>query len=108
MADDGGDREEAKQPVIPAGEKDRRRKPREETAGYILWSYASDPVFPEYEGELLDVNRLGVGFISDKPLREASVLRIRAKGLWQGCRYATVMLCNKVEDNIFRNGVIFN
>lgn len=108
MTNDEGDSEELKQPVRPSEEKERRRTSRIETEGCVLWSYASNPIFPENEGELIDINKLGVGFISDKPIKEGSVVRIKAKGLWQGYRYATVMLCNKVDDNIFSNGLIFN
>lgn len=108
MASDEGDSDEVMQSVRSSGEKDRRRTSRIKTEGHVLWSYASNPIFPENEGELIDINKLGIGFISDKPIKEGSVVRVKAKGLWQGYRYATVMLCNKVDDKTFSNGVIFN
>lgn len=108
MTGDDGYPEEEKQPVILPDAEEQRRVPRVEKEGNILWSYASNPVFPEQEGELIDMNQLGLGFISHMPIREGSVVRVKAKGLWQDYRYATVMRCNKVDDESCVSGIIFN
>jgi len=77
-------------------------------SGDILWSYATDPLVPQYEGTLIDLNRFGIGMFSQKPVREASILRIYAKGLWKGVKYATLMWCEEVAPNTYKSGLLFN
>lgn len=85
-----------------------RRKDRSQVIGDVLWSYATNPVAPQFDGTLIDVSKLGLGMLSEKPVKEASILRIYAKGLWQGPKYATVMWCEKVEPTVYRSGLLFN
>jgi len=92
----------------PGGAKDRRRIDRKEVPRDILWSYATDPLVPQYEGTLVDVNKFGLGMLSQKPVREASILRIYAKDLWKGTKYATVMRCEKIAPNTYKSGLLFN
>ena len=91
----------------PEVKKEQRRKGRNQLIGDILWSYATNPTVPNYEGTLLDVNNGGIGMFSDRPVKEASVLRIYAKGLWEGARYATVMWCEKDSPHTYRSGLLF-
>lgn len=90
-----------------AGGKEQRRRERLELKAEILWSYATNPRVPQYEATLVDDNKLGFGMVSDRPVKEASVIRISAKFLWQGDRYATVMWCEKVASEIYRSGLLF-
>ncbi len=89
----------------PAGQ---RRRDRDRIIGDVLWSYATNPPAPQYDGTLIDVSKFGLGMFSEKPVREASVLRIYSKGLWVGAKYATVMWCEKVAPNVYRSGLLFN
>ncbi len=85
-----------------------RRKGRSQIIGDVLWSYASNPVTPQFDGTLVDVSEFGLGMLSSKPVKEACVLRLCSKGLWKGTRYATVMWCEEVEPNIYRSGLLLN
>jgi hypothetical protein len=88
--------------------KENRRRGRNQVIGDVLWSYATNPVFPQNEGTLIDVSKSGMGMITEKPIKDASILRIYAKGLWKGAKYVTVMRCEEVEPNIYRSGLLFN
>jgi hypothetical protein len=92
----------------PGGTKEQRRIDRKEVTGDILWSYATNPLVPQYEGTLVDVNKFGLGMLSQKPVREASILRIYAKDLWKGAKYATVMWCEEIAPNTYKSGLLFN
>jgi hypothetical protein len=85
-----------------------RRRDRDQIIGDILWSYATNPPAPQYDGTLIDVSKFGLGMFSEKPVREASILRIYSKGLWTGAKYATVMWCEEVAPNVYRSGLLFN
>ena len=88
--------------------KERRRKERKKILGDTTWSYATNPAVPHFDGTLFDMSQSGVGMFSEKCLRESSVIRIFAKGLWKGPRYATVMWCEEVGPNLYRAGLQFN
>ena len=87
--------------------KEQRRKGRDQLIGDILWSYATDAPFPQYEGTLMDISKDGIGMLTDRPVREASVVRICGKGLWEGARYATVMRCEEASPGTYRSGLLF-
>lgn len=88
--------------------KELRREERKKIVGDILWSYATNPVMPQYEGTLIDLNKLGLGIFTEIAIREASILRIYAKGLWEDERYATVMWCEEIEAGVYKAGLLFN
>lgn len=92
----------------PGETEEKRRKDRGQLIGDVLWSYATNPPSPQFEGTLIDMNKSGLGMFSEKPLKEASILRMNAKGLWQGVRYATVMWSEELEPGIYRSGLLFN
>jgi len=92
----------------PANDDKQRRKVRSQIIGEVLWSYASNPVTPQFDGTLVDVSKFGLGMLSAKPVKDASILRLFSKGLWKGARYATVMWCEEVEPNVYRSGLLFN
>ena len=94
-------------PMTTSG-KERRRIDRKEVTGDILWSYVTNPLVPQYDGKLLDVNKFGLGMLSEKPVREASILRIYIKDLWKGAKYATVMWCEEIAPNTYKSGLLFN
>jgi hypothetical protein len=93
--------------VSPEDTQEQRRKDRNQLIGDILWSYATDPPFPQYEGTLIDISKGGIGMLSDRPVREASVVKIYGKKLWQGARYATVMWCEEASPGAYRSGLLF-
>ena len=92
----------------PGGTKEQRRIDRKQVTIDISWSYATNPLVPQYDGTLVDVNKFGLGMLSQKPVREASILRIYAKDLWKGVKYATVMWCEEVAPNTYKSGLLFN
>jgi hypothetical protein len=92
----------------PDQTQEHRRKGRNQVIGDALWSYATNPIVPQYEGTLIDVSKFGLGMLTERPVKEASILRIYANGLWKGAKYATVMWCEGVETNIYRSGLLFN
>jgi hypothetical protein len=92
----------------PGETREHRRKDRGQLIGDVLWSYATNPAMPQFEGTLIDMSKTGLGMFSEKPVKEASILRINAKGLWQGAKYATVMWCEEVEPSLYRSGLLFN
>jgi hypothetical protein len=92
----------------PGETKGQRRKDRGQLLGDVLWSYATNPPMPQFEGTLIDMSKTGLGMFSERPVKEASILRINAKGLWQGAKYATVMWCEEVEPSLYRSGLLFN
>jgi hypothetical protein len=92
----------------PYQTEEQRRRGRNQVIGDALWSYATNPIVPQYEGTLINVSKFGLGMFTERPVKEASILRIYAKGLWKGTKYATVMWCEEVETNIYRSGLLFN
>lgn len=88
--------------------KELRREGRKKIVGDILWSYATNPVIPQYEGTLIDLNTLGLSILTEIEVREASILRLYAKGLWEGDIYSTVMWCEEIEPKIYKIGLLFN
>jgi hypothetical protein len=87
---------------------EHRRKGRNQVIGDVLWSYATNPIVPQYEGTLIDLSKFGLGMLTLRPVKDASIIRIYAKGLWKGAKYATVMWCEELETNIYRSGLLFN
>ena len=92
----------------PENHEKQKRRDRSQIIGDVLWSYASNPVTPQFDATVVDVSRLGLGMLSSKPVKEASILRLCSKGLWKGARFATVMWCEEVEPNVYRSGLLFN
>jgi hypothetical protein len=88
--------------------KELRREGRKKIVGDVLWSYATNPVVPQHEGTLADLNKLGLSILTEIAVREASILRLSAKGLWEGERYATVMRCEEIDPGIYKSGLLFN
>jgi hypothetical protein len=92
----------------PDQTQEHRRRGRNQVIGDVLWSYATNPVVPQYEGTLIDVSKFGLGMLTERPVKEASILRIYAKGLWKGAKYATVMWCEEIETSMYRSGLLLN
>ncbi len=91
----------------PDNSGDQRREVRRKIECDILWSYASNPVSPQYEGTLFDINRLGLGIITNMPVKGSKILRIYAKDLWKGPKYATVMWTEETSTGTYRTGLLF-
>ena len=85
----------------------RRREERTPFSCDVLWSYASNPPLPQYEGTLVDVSKMGVGMLTQMNVKAARTIRIYAKDLWQSPRYAIVMWCDKISPNSYRSGLLF-
>ena len=107
MKNDGGHMGEKGRSPESGSSKEQRRQERKDLKGEILWSYATNPRAPQYEAILIDDNKLGLGMLSDRPVKESSVIRISAKVLWSGDRYATVMWCEETAPSTYRSGLLF-
>lgn len=89
-------------------EQSPRRESRKVLTGDILWSHATNPPFPQFAGNIVDMNKLGIGVVLGMQVRESSVLRVQAKGLWKGYRYLTVMWCSMIAPDTYKAGLIFD
>jgi len=85
----------------------RRREERTPFTCDVLWSYASNPPLPQYEGTLVDISKLGMGMLTQMNVKVARTIRIHARDLWQSPKYAIVMWCEEISPNIFKSGLLF-
>lgn len=88
--------------------EDKRREQRKQVIGDVLWSYARNEPVPQFDGTLVDVSKSGLNMITDRIVKEGYILRLVGKGIWPGVRFATVMWCEKISDNVFRSGLLLN
>ncbi len=83
--------------------EERRKESRERVIGDVFWAYASDS--RENEAVLIEESKSGMSILSNKPVKEGSILRIECKGSWMGTQYVLVKWCEEVASDTFRCGL---
>lgn len=88
--------------------KEKRREERLTMVGDVRWSYARNAPVPQFDGTLFDVSKSGLNMVTDRIVKEGYILRLVGKGIWPGVKFATVMWCERVSENLFRAGLLLN
>ncbi len=87
--------------------EEKRNKKRNSVNLPIIYAFSSEHRINVNHGTTFDISDSGIGFYTDKPLKEGLNLQVHLSHVWDFPRSSTVQWCSMKNVNLYRVGLAF-